>query len=175
MFVDIRGFTRFAERHEPQYVVAVLNRTLTELTAPLRAFAGILDKYIGDGFLAFFEPMETPADAAARSVDAARLMHKAFRNLWSDSPDASLRELGLGIGISTGRVVVGNVGSEESMDYTVVGDAVNVAARLQSLAKRGEILVSDSAYLLLREENDAERMQQTRLRGRERPLDVYRL
>jgi len=175
LFADIRGFTRFAERHAPKDVVAVLNRTLTELVAPLRVYGGILDKYLGDGFLAFFEPSPDLPDAAQRAVDAARVMQLAFRNLWTDAPAEALRELGLGIGISTGRVIVGNVGSEDATDYTVVGDAVNVAARLQSLAEAGDILVSHSAYELLDNEDDAEAMQLTKLRGRREPVNVFRL
>lgn len=175
LFADIRGFTRFTERQDPEYVVAVLNRTMAELTAPLRVYGGILDKYIGDGFLAFFEETPGLASAAQRAVAAARVMHRAFRSLWGDAPSEALRELGLGIGIGGGRVVVGNVGSEDAMDYTVVGDAVNVASRLQSLAESGDILVSESAYALLEEERDAKVMRLTRLRGRSEPMNVYRL
>ncbi len=175
LFADIRGFTSFAERRAPEEVVAVLNRTMTELTAPLRMYGGILDKYFGDGFLAFFEPAPALSDAARRAVDAARLMQRAFRNLWDDASTEALRELGLGIGISAGRVIVGNVGSEDAMDYTVVGDAVNVASRLQSLAEPGDVLVSESAYEFLDDEDDAEVLRLTRLRGRREPMNVFRL
>ncbi len=175
LFADIRGFTRFAERNDPEQVVAVLNRTMTELTAPLRMYGGILDKYVGDGFLAFFEPSPDLADAAQRAVDAARVMQRAFRNLWADAPIEGLRELGLGIGISIGRVVVGNVGSENAMDYTVVGDAVNVAARLRDLADPGDVLVSQSVHGLLKGEDDALVLPRTELRGRREPIDVFKL
>jgi len=175
LFADIRGFTRFAERNDPEHVVAVLNRTMTELTSPLRMYGGILDKYVGDGFLAFFEASPDLADAARRAVDAARVMQRAFRNLWADAPIEGLRELGLGIGISIGRVVVGNVGSENAMDYTVVGDAVNVAARLRDLADPGDVLVSQSTHGLLEGEDDAVVLPRTELRGRREPMDVFRL
>jgi len=175
LFVDIRGFTGFAEQRDPKHVVAVLNRTLTELVVPLRVYRGILDKYIGDGFLAFFEPSTDIADAAQRAVDAASVMQRAFANLWANGATSALRKLGLGIGISVGRVIVGNVGTREAMDYTVVGDAVNVAARLQSLAKPGEILISDATHALLRGVTDMERMRSVKLRGREQPLDIYKI
>lgn len=175
LFVDIRGFTGFAEQRDPKDVVAVLNRTLTELVVPLRIYRGILDKYIGDGFLAFFEPEHDEADAAQRAVDSALVMQKAFVNLWADAPSSALRELGLGIGISAGRVIVGNVGATEAMDYTVIGDAVNVAARLQSLAKPGEILISDRVQALLNDTHDVEHSGLTKLKGRQEPMDVYRL
>ena len=175
LFVDIRGFTGFAEQHDPKHVVAVLNRTLTELVVPLRVYRGILDKYVGDGFLAFFEPEHEEADAAQRAVDAAVVMQQAFSNLWDHAPSPALRELGLGIGISVGRVIVGNVGSHDSMDYTVVGDAVNVAARLEGLAKNGEILMSDRVRTLLNDTHVADHSGLTKLRGRQEPIDVYRL
>jgi len=175
LFVDIRGFTGFAEHQDPKHVVAVLNRTLTELVVPLRVYRGILDKYIGDGFLAFFEPEFEDSDAAQRAVDAAVVMQQAFANLWSDTADPALRELGLGIGISVGRVIVGNVGSRDSMDYTVVGDAVNVAARLQSLAKPGEILVSDQVHALLDNTHEVRHSGLTNLRGRQEAIDVYKV
>jgi len=175
LFADIRGFTRFTENHAPEDVVAVLNRTMTELTAPLRVYGGILDKYIGDGFLAFFESPSGLADAARRAVASARVMQRVFKNLWGDVPPQALLELGLGIGISTGRVVVGNVGSEDAMDYTVVGDAVNVAARLQDMAETGDILVSQPAHELLEDEDDADVMWRTKLRGRREPMNVHRL
>jgi len=173
LFVDIRGFTGFAEQHDPKDVVAVLNRALTELVVPLRVYRGILDKYIGDGFLAFFEPETDIADAAQRAVDAALVMQRAFANLWSGAPNPALRKLGLGIGISAGRVIVGNVGSRASMDYTVVGDAVNVAARLQSSAKPGEILISGGVQALLNGTIETEYSGSTQLRGRREPIDVY--
>jgi len=175
LFADIRGFTRFAERHDPEDVVAVLNRAMARLTAPLRTHRGILDKYVGDGFLAFFEASPDPADAARRAIGAARSMQRAFSELQSGGSAGAPADLGLGIGISVGRVVVGNVGSEDAMDYTVVGDAVNVAARLQDLASASEILLSENARNLVRDEIDADLVRRTPLRGRREAMDVYRL
>jgi len=175
LFADIRGFTGFAEKQDPQYVVSVLNRTMTELTTPLHVFDGILDKYIGDGFLAFFEASAGLEDAAQRAVSAAEMMQKAFRNLWADASNDQLRALGLGIGISVGRVVVGNIGTVDSMDYTIVGDAVNVASRLQGLANHGESLISERTHALLTGDVRADLMQGTKLRGRDQSLDVYRI
>ena len=176
LFADIRGFTRFTEANDPEYVVSVLNRTLTELSVPLRVFDGILDKYVGDGFLVFFEAKPGSEDAAPRAVDAARMMQKAFRNLWHDAPTSDLRELGLGIGVSAGRVVVGNIGSEKSMDYTVVGDAVNVASRLEGMAKPGEILLCGAVRSRLQADDSVDLVHAAgRVRGRGKALEIYRL
>ena len=176
LFADIRGFTRFTEVNEANRVVGVLNRTLTELAVPLRIFDGILDKYIGDGFLAFFETKPGAKDAAQRAIEAARMMQTAFRNLWHDAPSDDLRELGLGIGVSAGRVVVGNVGSEHSMDYTVVGDAVNVASRLEGMAKHGETLLCGAVNSMLQGGFSTELVHKAgRVRGRGKPLEIHRL
>ncbi|UCF10809.1 MAG: adenylate/guanylate cyclase domain-containing protein [Candidatus Bipolaricaulota bacterium] len=175
VFVDVRGFTGFAEENDPQVVVSVLNRILATLTEPLGEVGGILDKFVGDGFLAFFEPRHDLRDAVDRAVRAARRMQQAFQRLREASPSGASARLGLGIGISAGEVVIGNVGSSESMDYTIIGDAVNVAARLQSLAKAGEILIADAAYSLLSAPCTARWTRSIKLKGRDQPLDVHSL
>jgi adenylate cyclase len=170
-----RGFTGFRAQQDPKEVVAVLNRTLTELVVPLRVHRGNLDKYIDDRFLALFEPEHGEADAAQRAVDAAVVMLQAFANLWANAPSPALRKLGLGIGISVGRVIVGNVGTSDAMNYTVIGDAVNVAARLQGLAKAGEILMSNRVQAFLEDTHVVDHSGLTKLRGRQEPIDIYRL
>lgn len=172
LFADIRGFTRFSESHSPDDVVATLNRALSEITAPLLRHNGVLDKYIGDGLLAFFEPRGSRAEAAQGAVAAAREMQTAFTALQGDG--AALCELGLGVGINAGPVIVGNIGSEEFMDYTVIGDAVNVAARLQAMAGPGQILVTEAVYELVRGGLPVEATAPLFLRGRREPVNVYR-
>ncbi len=173
LFADIRGFTRFSESHSPADVVATLNRALSEITAPVFRHHGILDKYIGDGLLAFFEPLGSHEEAAESALAAAREMQTAFASLQGDG--AALCELGLGIGINAGPVIVGNIGSEKFMDYTVIGDAVNVAARLQAVAEPGQILVTDTIYELLNENLAVESVAPLTLRGRQQAVRVYRL
>lgn len=175
LFADIRGFTRFSESRAPGDVVATLNRTLSEITAPVLRHNGILDKYVGDGLLAFFEPFINQQDAVRNAVAAARDMQRAFAALQGSATDVGIGELGLGIGINAGRVIVGNVGSEEIMDYTVVGDAVNVAARLQAEADAGQILVTAAIYEVVHGGLRVEAAAPLLLRGRREPVDVYRL
>lgn len=175
LFADIRGFTRFSESRAPRDVVTMLNHALSEITTPVLRHNGILDKYVGDGLLAFFEPFSNQQDAVRSAVAAAREMQRAFANLQREEPGAGLGELGLGIGINAGRVVVGNIGSEEIMDYTVIGDAVNVAARLQAVAESGQILVTEAVYELVHGGLHVEAADPLLLRGRREPVDVYRL
>jgi class 3 adenylate cyclase len=175
LFADVRGFTCFAEEQDPQHVVAVLNRVMTRIVKPIAQYEGILDKFIGDGFLVYFEPARGMSDAARRAVRAAQRMQEAFSDLQTEEEDPAVRALGLGIGISTGRVVVGNIGSADAMDYTVVGDPVNVASRLQSLARHGEILISEHVCEHLGDDLCADVMPSTALRGRVQRIDIYRI
>ena len=175
LFADIRGFTGFSELRSPDVVVAALNHTLTELTAPVLRHHGILDKYLGDGLLAFFEPDSAPTDAARRAVAAAREMQVAFARLRNETTFETLGDLGLGIGISIGDVVVGNIGSEEVMSHTIVGDTVNVAARLQASAETGQILITQAVYELVREDLSSIPVQLLTLKGRRQAVSVYRL
>jgi len=99
----------------------------------------------------------------------------SLRGEYQDTRYAPKYKLRLGIGISVGRVIVGNIGATEAMDYTVIGDAVNVAARLQTLAKPGEILISDRVQALLNDMHEVEHSGLTKLKGRQEPIDVYRL
>jgi len=173
LFADIRGFTSFAEARPPEQVVSALNRLLATLLPSLRAHGGTLDKYIGDGFLAFFDCSVDGADARRRAVSAAREMQANFLSLQRTSRGGSAAGLGLGIGISWGRVILGNVGTEEAMDFTVIGDTVNIAARLQALASAGEILVTDDVGEILDGEMLAERCVTLELRGRRTPVRAY--
>ncbi len=173
LFADIRGFTNFAEGHDPEHVVATLNMVLASLTPPLRQHAGVLDKYLGDGFLAFFVSSSDGADAARHAVNAAHEMQDAFASLSRSQYGADLQSMALGIGISCGRVVLGNVGSEDLMDFTVIGDAVNVAARLQAAAARGEILITSDVRDLADLPVGAGRSITIELRGRRTPVEVH--
>ncbi len=132
-FSDIRGFTTYSESRDPAQVVATLNRILTLQAEIVRRFGGDVDKFVGDEVMAVF-PEVLPALEAAFEIQKAMAARRD-----------ELDRLAIGIGIHEGDVVQGDVGSEDIRNYTVIGDAVNTAARLESQARAGEILVSDSA------------------------------
>jgi adenylate cyclase len=145
LFADLKGFVRYTENHSAGEVVAALNGVFPILTEAVFAHGGTFDKFIGDAVMAFFGAPVPQADNARRAVEAARDMQRAFAE---NAPELGLGsgEIALGIGVHTGEVIVGNIGSDSVMDYTVVGDAVNIAQRLQEESWPGQILVSQATY-----------------------------
>lgn len=138
LFVDLRNFTTYAEAHSPQEVVAFLNGFLADMADCVESRGGLVNKFTGDGFLALFgAPTDLP-DHPALAVEAAIAMVEKAQNF----------PLGLGIGIETGRVLAGTIGSPTRMEYTVIGDAVNTASRLEGLGKfyGASILVSEEVF-----------------------------
>ena len=173
LFADIKGFVRFTENHSADEAVDVLNRVFPVLTEVIFANNGTFDKFIGDAVMAFFgAPLEQP-DAARRAVETARRMQLAFAELLPAMNLAS-GEIALGIGLHTGEAIVGNIGSETVMDYTAVGDTVNIAKRLQEDAWPGQVLLSQATYEEAGEP-PAHRMGDRRLSGRSGPVTVFSL
>jgi PAS domain S-box-containing protein len=171
LFADIRGYTTLSEGLDPERVVALLNRYLGVATAAIFAHEGTLDKYIGDAVMAIFNAPLSQSGHALAAVQAALSMQRGLKRLAAES-DVSVA---YGIGVNTGSAVVGNIGTEQLMNYTAIGDAVNVAARLQSNAQPGEVLLSGSTYAQVAGQVEAERLEPFHLKGRLQPVDVYRL
>lgn len=169
---DVRGFTRLAERLSPAESVALLNACFDTLVAPLARAGGVLDKYIGDGMLAFFEG----PDHASRALAAARAMLTALDAFNAARAGEPLR---IGIAIHGGETLVGSVGASGRRDYTVIGDVVNVTARLEECNKRlgSALVVSEDALALMRPEARDGLAGPTRLeiRGREAGIVAYHL
>lgn len=144
LFADIRGFTRISEHAPPEKIVGLLNRYFSAMTDIIFAHGGTLDKYLGDGLMALFgAPTTTPEDAS-NALNAAVAMQRRLLGINTELRQEGLSEVGIGIGLHTGEVTVGYIGSERRSEYTAIGDSVNTASRLESNAKSGEILVSDA-------------------------------
>lgn len=144
LFGDLRGFTPLAERLDPQDVVDVLNVYLTQVVDIVFEFGGTLDKFRGDGVMAFFGAPIRREDDPANAVRCALAMQERLKDITFEKfPDLRLR---MGIGINTGIVIVGNIGSERRTDYTVIGNEVNIAQRFESNAGPGQILITGSTY-----------------------------
>lgn len=174
MFVDIRSFTAAARSRTAEEVVQRLDRAFEVMVEIVDANGGIVNKFLGDGFLALFgAPLEDP-DAGQRAVATAQQILQAMErdNAGSDWP------LRLGIGIHIGKVVAGNVGSSRRKEYTVIGDTVNFAARLEALNKEfgSQLLVSDSVYTSVGGVHaDATALGEIEVRGYDQPMTVWRL
>src|SRR5882757_6060494 len=144
LFADIRGFTSISEHAAPEKIVHLLNRYFSAMTDIIFAHGGTLDKYLGDGLMALFgAPTTTPEDAS-NALNAAVAMQRRILGINMELRQEGLAEIGVGIGLHTGEVIVGYVGSERRSEYTAIGDSVNTASRLESNAKGGQILISDA-------------------------------
>ena len=144
MFADIRGFTSLAEKMPPERVVEILDDYFTRVTEIIFEHSGMLDKYLGDGVMAVFgAPFSKGADAM-HAVRAAVAIQRMVKDLNKEAAGRGWPMFHVGIGINTGVVTAGNIGSPRRLDYTVVGDTVNVAARLMSNAEPGQILLTDA-------------------------------
>jgi PAS domain S-box-containing protein len=144
LFCDIRNFSHFAAQHRPEAVVELLNQYLDIMVEVLFAHQGTLDKFLGDGLLAFFGTPRPQADHPCRAVQAALAIQQKLTEVNAKRRRRLQPVLDIGIGMNSGEAIVGNIGCEKRMEYTVVGDMVNLAQRLQARARGGEILISDA-------------------------------
>ena len=146
MFTDVRGFTALAETLEPEQVVGFLNQHFSMLTQRVHQHGGTVLNMTGDGLLIAFGTPVPLENSQVSALRCAQQMHQDFNQVLRQTPVDAVREVGLGIGIHSGPVIVGNVGSESYMAYTVIGDAVNVAARAQSMARKACTVVTEPVH-----------------------------
>lgn len=180
-FADLRDFTGWSERLDPERLVSVLNRFLTAMTIPIGAAGGITDKFIGDAVMAcwgppFTDPGRQASDACAAALGQIESL-PALRRELAESGVAGAEAIDVAIGIGTGQVIVGDIGAEQSRNFTVIGNAVNVAARLQEAAKRyGErVLVSPETQAAAAGNFVFREIDRVTLRGRSTAEAVYAL
>ena len=144
MMTDLRGFTSLSERLPPERVVGLLNRYLATMVSVIKQYQGTIDEFIGDAIFVLFGAPVWQEDDAERAVACAVAMQIAMSSINEQNRKEDLPELEMGIGIHTGQVVVGNIGSAERMKYGVVGSQVNLTSRIQSCTIGGQILVSET-------------------------------
>jgi adenylate cyclase len=175
LFADIRGFTRMSEKMQPQEVVELLNEYFTLMTDLIFENGGTLDKYLGDGIMALFGAPLAKPDDALRAVKTAVEMQQALARLNANWEARGRRSWTMGLGINTGPVTAGNIGSARRMDYTVIGDAVNLSSRLCANAAGAQILISDSTFQLLDGTYPARRLDPIHVKGKETQIEVYEI
>ncbi len=175
LFSDIRGFTSMSETMEPAQVSALLNEYLGAMTRVIFEHGGTLDKFMGDAVMAFWgDPIPQP-DHALRAVRAALEMRAKTEELVAEWQRQGRQPIAAGIGINTGRVVVGNLGSSDFIDYTVIGDDVNLACRLEQVARAGQILLSEATLKEVEGKVTVTALEPVTVKGRAEPVLVYEL
>jgi adenylate cyclase len=179
LFSDLVGFTTLSERADPEALVTQLNEYLTQMTSVVFSSGGTLDKFIGDAIMAVWGNVRSfgVAQDAKNCARAALGMRRELRQLNEKWRDEGRMGLGMGIGINQGEVIVGNIGSQERMDPTVIGDSVNLASRLEGLTRiyGVDILVGAIAAELVRDEFHLRSVARVQVKGKTKPVDVFTL
>lgn len=173
LFCDVRGFTRMSERLSPDEVMLLLNDFYTLMIETTFKHDGTLDKFLGDAVMATFGAPIAHPDHSLRAVRTALAMQAGVVELNARRQKAGKELVTVGIGVSAGEAVAGTVGTEDRMEYTVIGDSVNLAARLESNAKPGQILISHRTYEAVREDVNARSLGPIRVKGKEEVVEVY--
>lgn len=175
LFVDIRGFTPMSESLEPEQVVDILNSYLNLTTNSIFANGGTLDKFIGDATMAVFNAPFDLDDYIFRAVKTAWDIVSGGNAIESTFMEKYGKSVSFGVGVNCGNAVVGNIGCDFRMDYTAIGDTVNTAARLESNAKRGQVLISQAVYDEVKDRITAEPIGEIPLKGKSKGVFVYSL
>jgi class 3 adenylate cyclase len=171
LFGDLRGFTLLAERLDPQDAVEIINTYLTDVVDVVFEHKGTLDKFRGDGFMAFFGAPIRHEDHATNAVRCALALQQRLQGIkFTKFPEVRLQ---MGIGINSGTVIAGNIGSERRTDYTVIGDEVNVAQRFESNAGPGQILITGSTYECVKDAVDVRELGLLRVIGKQEGVMAY--
>ncbi len=178
MFSDVRGFTSLTEKLKPQETVRFLNRMFTELEEIIAFSGGEINKYIGDAILAYFPfPEDNPQSAVKKALLAALHMQDSFhltQATFKQNYSAEV-ETGLGIGVCAGKIIIGNLGSARRMEFTVIGDTVNFASRLCSIAEDGQILINQDLALIAADNFRLQELDAVRIKGKSGTHKPYSL
>ncbi|MFW6138352.1 MAG: adenylate/guanylate cyclase domain-containing protein [Spirochaetota bacterium] len=175
-FADIRGYTTFSEAHLPEYIIEVLNEYFSKAVEVIIKYRGYIDKFIGDCIMAawgvpIYSEYEDAVSAVSCAVELQELVKSNNRSFFTGKAS----HLKVGIGMNTGSLVAGNLGSRRRMDYSVIGDTVNVAARLEGIAEANDILITQSTRELIGDHFKLKALKPVALKGKEKPVPVYKV
>jgi adenylate cyclase len=178
LFSDVRGFTQISESISPAELVQFLNDFFTEMTEKVLDYEGTVDKYIGDAIMVFFGAPLEQQDHAVRACKTAVDMIHSLKKLRVDWEALDLPTINLGVGINSGEMIVGNMGSKKRFNYTIMGDAVNLASRLEGINKQygTNIIISQCTYNLIQGDSFTVReLDSVRVKGKKEPVTIYEL
>lgn len=167
LFSDIRGFTAWSENHTPEEVTDMLNNLLSYQADLVHKFGGDVDKFVGDELVAVFQGKDKEQQAVNAAVEIQRQLKLLLQK--------EQEELAVGVGINSGEVIMGAMGSENRMDFTVLGSAVNLGARLCSAAKKHQILISETVFLNLERKIPINELDKVMVKGIEKPVQIYEI
>ncbi len=175
-FSDVRGFTAMSEQLSAEEVVHFLNTYYFDtISTIILQHDGTLDKYIGDAVMAVWNAPLDQDDHAYKAVQCAIDCQRAFAVMNQKLSAEGKQTVNVGMGVNSGEAVVGNIGSRDFMDYTVIGDAVNTASRLQNQSKAGEITISESTYQLVKGRVSVSEPLEVMVKGKEKPIRIYKV
>jgi adenylate cyclase len=175
LFADVRGFTSLTEGLPPQTVITLINTYMEKMSEAVEAEGGVVDKYVGDELMAIFGAPVSRGDDAGRAVRAAIRIQSEVAELGEQRRAMGVDPLGVGVGINSGRAVAGNMGSSNRLNYTVLGEVVNLASRLCGLAPAGEVYLSEATASEVNSLVDLEAVGTRRLKGFSKDCDVFRV
>ena len=177
LFMDLRDFTHMTELMEPEKVVAMLNEYMTRMVAIIRTYGGVVDKYIGDSIMALWGVPDKSPEDCFRAVRCCLELREELRRLNQERMGRGEIGLRIGMGLSFGNLIAGNIGSPKKMEYTVVGDTVNLASRLQSATKdyQTDFLVSRNIYDVVSHRFVFESCQNAKVKGKTKEVEIYKV
>jgi class 3 adenylate cyclase len=175
LFADIRGFTKLSEQMPPEEVIKVLNIYFTKMVAVIRNHGGVIDKFIGDAMLCVWGVPHPIQNGTERAIQCAWKMQKEMELLNQDFIKKNMSTMGVGIGIHFGTVVAGTLGSSDRMEYTVIGDVVNTAQRVESKALANTILLTQEAFDEVKDLVTAQSIGMFSLKGKALPVPLWQI
>jgi adenylate cyclase len=177
MFTDLRNYTSYCQGRDPHQVVEELNEYFTDMASEIKAHGGMINKFIGDGIMALFGAPVPHADDARRAVACGLKMVERNKQYNIRRVERGLPPLVIGIGVHTGQVVVGNIGAPEKMEYTAIGDAVNIASRIEGENKTfgTQLLISEATCQLVADQFTMEAALSSKMKGIDEPMNLYQV
>jgi predicted ATPase/class 3 adenylate cyclase len=175
LFADVYGFTAISEALDPEEVRSLMNKCLRLIIEDIHLYEGTINKFTGDGVMALFGAPFAQEDHAIRAVNAALGIQKSIKSYGEELRREHCIDFKIRIGINTGLAVVGSIGNELSMDYTAMGDTINLASRLETLAEPGTILVSDNTYNLVKDTFSTKSLGEFPVKGKKLPVKAFQV